>query len=320
MDIVSSLKPNSRAKLPNGDFRLPSFHELITDEPGHYLLPVFNQHLHGVEMQSKKPSRFTSWSSKQDYILIDLRDNGMTWCDIGKRMRRSPGACQSRYQILEHQQPVINDTLHGIETQSVQWISQNQPNQPNQSKQPVQLDSIDELRSTKPIVEFKDSIEQKKGAEWVYNGLRKKVAQEGVEEKETREWLEVEKSEKTEVKVRYQLPPPQRQSRRKRSFVHDEDSLARLQGEKRTLDNTTQNLPVRCSLTSDHNGSQEYSITERGKIDKKGKRSIRIKREPTNSMIENLPRVENPNIETTIVYVKDVVPTIKEQRRLIFMG
>jgi hypothetical protein len=152
-----------------------------------------------------------------------------------------------------------------------------------------------------------DSLEQKKGAAWV-------------EEKETREWLEVKEPEKTEVKVRYQLPPPQRQSRRKRSLVHDEDSLARLQGEKRTLDNTTQHLPVRCSLTLNRNGSQEYGVTEIGKIDKKGKRSLRMKREPTNSMIANLSRVEDPNVETRIVYVKDIIPTIIEQRELISMG
>jgi hypothetical protein len=176
-----------------------------------------------------------------------------------------------------------NDHLHGIETGS------------KKRPRPASWSSK------------QDSLKQKKGAEWV-------------EEKETREWLKVKESEKTEVKVGCQLAPLQRQSRRKRSFIHDEDSLARLQGERRTLDNTTQYLPVRCSSTSKRNGSQEYGVTEIGKIDKKGQSSRRIKREPTNIMIANLPRVEDPNVVTRIVYVKDVVPTIMEQRERIFMG
>jgi hypothetical protein len=188
-----------------------------------------------------------------------------------------PAAFWVTYEIYLDNTSQPNDHLHGIETGS------------KKRPRPTSWSSK------------QDSLKQKKGAEWV-------------EEKETREWLEVKESEKTEVKVKCQLPPLQRQSRRKRS------SLARLQGEKRTLDNTTQHLPVRCSSTSNRNGSQEYGVTEIGKIDKKGQPSRHIKREPTNSMIANPPRVEDPNVETRIVYVKDVVPTIKEQRRLIFMG
>lgn len=80
-------------------------------------------------------------------------------------------------------------------------------------------------------------------------------------------------------------------------------------GEKRKLDNTTQHLPVRSSLTSNRNSSQEHGITEIGKI---GKHSRRIKRELANSMIADLPRVENPDVRRRIVYVKDAVSTITE--------
>jgi hypothetical protein len=58
-----------------------------------------------------------------------------------------------------------------------------------------------------------------------------------------------------------------------------------LRGEKRTSDNTTQHLPVRSSLTSNRNSSQEYGVTEIGKM---GKRSRRIKREPANSIMADL--------------------------------
>jgi hypothetical protein len=74
---------------------------------------------------------------------------------------------------------------------------------------------------------------------------------------------------------------------------------------------------VRSSLTSNRNSSQEYGVTEIGKM---GKRSRRIKREPPNSIMADLLRVGNPDVGTRIVYVKDVVPNIIQQRGLVFMA
>jgi hypothetical protein len=90
-----------------------------------------------------------------------------------------------------------------------------------------------------------------------------------------------------------------------------------LRGEKRILDNTTQHLPVQSSLTSNRNSSQEYGVAEIGKI---GKFSRRIKRGPANSMIADIPRLADPDVGTRIVYARDVVSTIIEQRRLVSMA